>query len=186
MQIFYLFIYSFICSYSLAYQDTFLTVYIIIYVCPFIFIGNFLNSFAAGSVDVQVGRGHFVSTHKLGRRQWVLALYMYEVLSNSIHQLHIGKVEKLSANHRPGWPPLFSNRPEKHKPGKGRWVLVFWQFSSNAVISGHRREVCGGRTTGKKTCRLQEKRNAYIDFFFAHMFLLLFIDSLVSSFTFFR
>ena len=31
-----------------------------------------------------------------------------------------GKVENVSANQRPGRPSCFSDRPEKHKLGKGR------------------------------------------------------------------
>ena len=31
-----------------------------------------------------------------------------------------GEVENVSANQRPGWPSCFSDRPEKHKLGRGR------------------------------------------------------------------
>ena len=30
------------------------------------------------------------------------------------------EVENVSANERPGWPFCFSDRPEKHKLGRGR------------------------------------------------------------------
>ena len=30
-----------------------------------------------------------------------------------------GEVENVSANQRPGWPSCFSDRPEKHKLGRG-------------------------------------------------------------------
>ena len=30
-----------------------------------------------------------------------------------------GEVENVSANQKPGWPSCFSNRPEKHKLGRG-------------------------------------------------------------------
>ena len=34
-----------------------------------------------------------------------------------------GKVENVSANQRPGRPSCFSDRPEKHKLGRGHWDL---------------------------------------------------------------
>ena len=44
-----------------------------------------------------------------------------------------GNVENDSADQRPGWPSCFSDRPEKHKLGRGRWDLTSCQFSSNFV-----------------------------------------------------
>ena len=45
-----------------------------------------------------------------------------------------GEVENVSANQRPGRPSLFSDRPEKHKLGRGLWDLascqVFVEFYS--------------------------------------------------------
>ena len=38
------------------------------------------------------------------------------------------KVENVSANQRPGRPSCFSDRPEKHKLGKGRWHLASCQL----------------------------------------------------------
>ena len=38
-----------------------------------------------------------------------------------------GKVENVSANQRPGQPSCFSNRPKKHKLGKGHWHLASCQ-----------------------------------------------------------
>ena len=43
-----------------------------------------------------------------------------------------GKVENVSANHRPGRPFCFSDPPEKHKLGRGRWDLASYQVSSNS------------------------------------------------------
>ena len=38
-----------------------------------------------------------------------------------------GEVENVSANQRPGRPSCFSDRPEKHKHGKGHWDLAYFQ-----------------------------------------------------------
>ena len=46
-----------------------------------------------------------------------------------------GKVENVSANHRPGRPFCFSDPPEKHKLGRGRWDLASYQVSSNSFHS---------------------------------------------------
>ena len=42
-------------------------------------------------------------------------------------------VENVSANQRPGRPSCFSDRPEKHKLGRGRWDLASCQVSLNSV-----------------------------------------------------
>ena len=44
-----------------------------------------------------------------------------------------GEVENVSANQRPGRPSCFSDRPEKHKPGRGHWDLASCQVSLNSV-----------------------------------------------------
>ena len=44
-----------------------------------------------------------------------------------------GEVENVSANQRPGRPSCFSDRPEKHKLGRGRWDLASCQVSLNSV-----------------------------------------------------
>ena len=44
-----------------------------------------------------------------------------------------GEVENVSANQRPGRPSCFSDRPEKHKLGRGRLDLAFCQVSLNSV-----------------------------------------------------
>ena len=44
-----------------------------------------------------------------------------------------GEVENVSANQRPGWPSCFSDRPEKHKLGRGRWDLASYQVALNSV-----------------------------------------------------
>ena len=43
------------------------------------------------------------------------------------------EVENVSANQKPGWPSCFSDRPEKHKLGTGRWELASCQVSLNSV-----------------------------------------------------
>ena len=40
-------------------------------------------------------------------------------------------VENVSANQRPGRPFCFSDRPEKHKLGRGHWELACYQVSLN-------------------------------------------------------
>ena len=44
-----------------------------------------------------------------------------------------GEVENVSANQRPGRPSCFSDQPEKHKTGRGRWGLASCQVSLNSV-----------------------------------------------------
>ena len=44
-----------------------------------------------------------------------------------------GEVENVSANQRPGRPSCFSDRPKKHKLGRGLWDLAFCQVSLNSV-----------------------------------------------------
>ena len=43
-----------------------------------------------------------------------------------------GKVENVPENHRPGRPYCFSDPPEKHQLGRGRWDLASYQISSNS------------------------------------------------------
>ena len=43
------------------------------------------------------------------------------------------EVENVSANQRPGQPSCFSDQPEKHKLGRGRWYLASYQVSLNSV-----------------------------------------------------
>ena len=50
-----------------------------------------------------------------------------------------GEVENVSANERPGRPSCFSDRPEKHKLGRGRWDLASCQVSLNSVQRFQRR-----------------------------------------------
>ena len=49
------------------------------------------------------------------------------------------EVENVSANQRPGRPSCFSDRPEKHKLGRGRWDLASCQVSLNSVQRFQRR-----------------------------------------------
>ena len=50
-----------------------------------------------------------------------------------------GKVENVSPNQRPGRPSCFTNRPKKHKLGRGRWDLASCQVSLNSVQRFQRR-----------------------------------------------
>ena len=51
------------------------------------------------------------------------------------------EVQNVSANQRPGRPSNFSDRPEKHKLGRGRWDLAFCQVWLNSQFSSFRGEV---------------------------------------------
>ena len=50
-----------------------------------------------------------------------------------------GEVENVSTNQKPGRPSCFSDRPEKHKLGRGRWDLTSCQVSLNSVQRLQRR-----------------------------------------------
>ena len=50
-----------------------------------------------------------------------------------------GEVEYVSANKRPGRPSCYSDRPEKHKLGRGCWDLLSCQVSLNSVQGFQRR-----------------------------------------------
>ena len=67
-----------------------------------------------------------------------------------------GEVENVSANQRPGRPSCFSDRPEKHKLGRGHWDLASCQVSLNSVQRFHRRS---------RKCLSQSEARAAILFF---------------------
>ena len=67
-----------------------------------------------------------------------------------------GEVENVSANQRPGRPSCFSDRPEKHKLGRGRWDLASCQVSLNSVQRFQRRS---------RKCLSQSEARAAILFF---------------------
>ena len=67
-----------------------------------------------------------------------------------------GEVENVSANQRPGPPSCFSDRPEKHKLGRGRWDLASCQVSMNSVQRFQRRS---------RKCLSQSEARAAILFF---------------------
>ena len=67
-----------------------------------------------------------------------------------------GEVGNASANQRPGWPSCFSDRPEKHKLGRGRWDLASCQVSLNSVQRFQRRS--------RKCLNLSEARAAILFF----------------------
>ena len=50
-----------------------------------------------------------------------------------------GEVENMSANQRPGRPSCFSDWPEKHKLGRGRWDIPSCQVSLNSIQRFQRR-----------------------------------------------
>ena len=66
------------------------------------------------------------------------------------------EVENVPANQRPGQPSYFSDRPEKHKLGRGRGDLASCQVSLNSVQWFHRRS---------RKCLSQSEARAAILFF---------------------
>ena len=66
------------------------------------------------------------------------------------------EVENVSANQRPGQPSCFSDRPEKHKIGRGRWDLASCQVSLNSIQQFQRRS---------RKCHSQSEARAAILFF---------------------
>ena len=67
-----------------------------------------------------------------------------------------GEVDNVSANQRPGQPYCFSDRPEKHKLGRGCWDLASYQVSLNSVQRFQRRS---------RKCLSQSEARAAILFF---------------------
>ena len=67
-----------------------------------------------------------------------------------------GEVENVSTNQRPGRPSCFSDRPEKHKLGRGRWDLASCQVSLNSILQFQRRS---------RKCLSQSEARAAILFF---------------------
>ena len=67
-----------------------------------------------------------------------------------------GEVENASANQRPGRPSCFSDRPEKHKLGRGHLNLASCQVSLNSVQWFQRRS---------RKCLSQSEAKAAILFF---------------------
>ena len=65
-----------------------------------------------------------------------------------------GKVENVAANQRPGRPFCFSDQPEKHKLGRGRWDLASYQVSSNSFHSfrGEVENVSANQIPGRPSC----------------------------------
>ena len=66
------------------------------------------------------------------------------------------EVENVSANQGRGRPFCFSDRPEKHKLGRGRWDLASYQVLSNSVQRFQRRS---------RKCLSQSEARAAISFF---------------------
>ena len=65
-----------------------------------------------------------------------------------------GEVENVSANQTPGRPSCFSDRPEKHKLGRGRWDLASCQVSLNSVQCFRREveNVSANQRPGRPSC----------------------------------
>ena len=70
-----------------------------------------------------------------------------------------GEVENVSANQRPWQPSCFSDRPKKHKLGRGRWNLASCQVLLNSVKQFQR---------GSWECLSQSEARAAI-LFLAHL-----------------
>ena len=62
-----------------------------------------------------------------------------------------GEVENVSANQRPGWPSCFSDKPEKHKLGRGGWDLASCKVWLNSVQRFQRSRKCEKLTTDGRT-----------------------------------
>ena len=66
------------------------------------------------------------------------------------------EVENVSANQRPGRPSCFSDRPEKHKLGRGGWDLASCRVWLNSVQRFQKRSrkceklTTDGRTDGRR------------------------------------
>ena len=67
-----------------------------------------------------------------------------------------GEVDNVSANQRPGRPSCFSDRPEKHNLGRGRWDVASCQVSLNSIKRFQRRS---------RKCLSQSEARAAILFF---------------------
>ena len=67
-----------------------------------------------------------------------------------------GEVENVSANQRPGRPSCFSDRPEKHKLGRGCWDLASYEVLLNSIQRFQRRSL---------KCLSQSEARAAILFF---------------------
>ena len=77
------------------------------------------------------------SKHKLGRGRWDIAKYdKFRWIPFSGFRK---EVENVSVNQWPGRPSCFSDRPEKHKLGRGHSDLASCQFSLNSVLRFQRR-----------------------------------------------
>ena len=64
-----------------------------------------------------------------------------------------GEVENVSANQRPGRPSCFSDRPEKHKLGRGRWDLASCQVLLNSAQWFQRSRKClSHQRPGRPSC----------------------------------
>ena len=81
-----------------------------------------------------------------------------------------GEVKNVLANQRPGRPSFFSDRPEKHKLGRGLWDLASCQVSLNSVQQFQRRSrKCEKLTTDdRRTDRQTDGQRTTRDHYSAH------------------
>ena len=66
-----------------------------------------------------------------------------------------GEVENVSAYQRSGRPSCFSDRPEKHKLGRGRWDLASYEVLLNSIQRFQRRSrknVSANQRPGRPSC----------------------------------
>ena len=78
----------------------------------------------------------------IGPKYTNLVEYIKILLPVKFHWIPLSgfrEVKRVSANWRPGRRSCFSDRPEKHKLGRGRWDLPSCQVSLNSVQRFQRR-----------------------------------------------
>ena len=75
-----------------------------------------------------------------------------------------GEVENVSANHRPGRPFCFSDRPKKQKLGRGRWDLASCKVSLNSVRWFQRKspKFLANQTSGRPFCFYDRPENTIL------------------------
>ena len=107
--------------------------------------------------------GHLV--FPIGSKNTNLVKDIEILLPGKFHQIPFsgfrGEVENVSANQKPGLPSCFSNRPEKHKLGRGHWDLASSQVSLNS-FSSFREEVenvSANQRPGQPSCFTDQPEN---------------------------
>ena len=127
----------------------------------------FLSSFVAGrsvvseemskmSKPIRGQDGHLVfsicqkNTHLVEDVEILLPVIFHSIPFSCFR----GEVENVSVNQRPGRPSYFSDRPEKHKLGRGRWDLASCQVSLNSFqrFQGEVEKVSANQRPGRPSC----------------------------------